>query len=263
MYLTQFANVRWNGFFSEIFSLKNGAKQGAVLSAILYCVYVNGLFLELRKKKSGCWVEGTFLGLLGYSDDNFVLAPSRGALQEMLLTCEEYAANHGLKFSTDPDPRKSKMRCLTFLQKERHIMPVQLCGNDLPWVKNCKHLGNIIVSSEDADYGDIRSQDIKTKRARFIERNNEAIQEFHFSHPRTLVRLNSIYNSHFYGSCLWDLNSDWVLKFEKTWNIAIRKMLRLPQETHCYLIEPVSGLYHMRSLITSRFLELEIVRKNH
>ena len=31
-------------------------------------------------------------------------------------------------------------------------------------------------------------------------------------------------------------------------------MLRLPQETHCYLIEPVSGLYHMRSLITSRFL---------
>ena len=34
MYLTQYANVRWDGAFSEIFSLKNGCKQGAVLSAI-------------------------------------------------------------------------------------------------------------------------------------------------------------------------------------------------------------------------------------
>ena len=114
----------------------------------------------MRRKKSGCWVNGTFLGLLGYSDDNFVLAPSRGALQEMLLTCENYAASHGLKFSTDPDPKKSKTRCLSFLQNERFIKPVKLCNNDLPWVENCKHLGNIIVSSKAADNGDIRSQDI-------------------------------------------------------------------------------------------------------
>ena len=161
-------------------------------------------------------MEGTFLGLLGYSDDNFVLAPSRGALQEMLLTCEEYAARHGLRFSTDPDPKKSKTRCLSFLQKERIIKPVKLCGNELPWVKSCKHLGNIIVSSEAAENGDIRSQDMKTKRARFIERNNEIVQEFYFSHPMTVLYLNSIYNSHFYGSCLWSLDSEWFEKFEKT-----------------------------------------------
>ena len=44
MYLIQYANVRWDGDFSGIFSLRNGCKQGAVLSAIAYCVYVNGLF---------------------------------------------------------------------------------------------------------------------------------------------------------------------------------------------------------------------------
>ena len=172
----------------------------------------------------------------------------------MLLTCENYAASHGLKFSTDPDPKKSKTRCLSFLQNERFIKPVKLCNNDLPWVENCKHLGNIIVSSKAADNGDIRSQDVKTKRARFIDKNNEIIQEFYFSHQRTLVELNCIYNSHFYGSCLWNLNSEWVEKFEKSWNIAIRKMFKLPLETHCYLIEPVSGKPHMRSLVTSRFL---------
>ena len=70
----------------------------------------------------------------------------------------------------------------------------------------------------------------------------------------TLVELNKIYNSHFYGSCLWDLKSNWVTKFENSWNISLRKMLKLPRETHCYLLEPISDQYHMRSLIASRFL---------
>jgi hypothetical protein len=48
-----------------------------------------------------------------------LLAPSREALQVMLKICENYAASHGLKFSTDPNPKKSKTRCLAFLQKER------------------------------------------------------------------------------------------------------------------------------------------------
>ena len=104
MYLTQYANFRWDGVFSGIFSLRNGCKQGAVLSAIAYCVYVNGLFEELRRNRSGCWIGQTFLGLLGYSDDNFLLAPSREALQVMLNICEKYAERHGLRFSTDPDP---------------------------------------------------------------------------------------------------------------------------------------------------------------
>ena len=54
LFLTQFANVRWCGLYSSKFSLKNGCKQGAELSVIAYCVYVNGLFEELSKNKSGC-----------------------------------------------------------------------------------------------------------------------------------------------------------------------------------------------------------------
>ena len=34
----------------------------------------------------------------------------------------------------------------------------------------------------------------------------------------------------------------------------MRNMLRLPRETHCYLIEPVSEQFHMKSLVSSRFL---------
>ena len=51
MYQKQTANVRWNGTKSKCFPISNGVKQGAVLSAILYCFYVNGLFQLLRKRK--------------------------------------------------------------------------------------------------------------------------------------------------------------------------------------------------------------------
>ena len=262
MYLTQYANVRWNGMFSGVFTMRNGCKQGAVLSAIAYCVYVNGLFEELRRNRSGCWAGQTFLGLMGYSDDNFLLAPSREALQAMLTICEEYAASHGLRFSTDPDPKKSKTKCLAFLQKERVVRPVVLCGNELPWVNSCKHLGNTIVSTASAA-GDIRCQDIRNKRAAFINKNNEIIQEFHFAHPSTLAEVNKIENSHFYGSVLWNLSSKEVVKLEKSWNVSIRRMFNLPRETHCYLVEPISDQPHVRTLLARRFLTfIQAIRRS-
>ena len=106
IYTEQFANVRWNGQLSSMFTMHNGVRQGAILSALAYCFYCEQLFSLLEKRRYGCWINGYYLGLLGYSDDNICLAPSLEALQEMLKTCEEFAMSHNLKFSTNPDPKK-------------------------------------------------------------------------------------------------------------------------------------------------------------
>ena len=47
--------------------MKNGVKQGAVLSALLFCVYVDELFKILRKKRTGCWINNNYIGILGYA----------------------------------------------------------------------------------------------------------------------------------------------------------------------------------------------------
>ena len=44
MYTVQTTNVRWGNELSDYFRISNGVKQGGVLSAILYCFYVNDLF---------------------------------------------------------------------------------------------------------------------------------------------------------------------------------------------------------------------------
>ena len=249
MYVTQYANVRWNGTFSSEFSLSNGVKQGAVLSAILYCVYVNGLFMQLRENQSGCRIGQDYLGILGYADDNFLLSPTLDGLQEMLDTCQKYASEHNLQFSTDPIPAKSKTKCLAFLLKERSIRKLELNGNKLPWWPTGKHLGNKIENQING-----MKMDIKEKRAKFIDRTNEICQEFHFGHPESKFKVNNIYNSHFTGSPLWNLFSKESESFEKTWNIAFRIMFDLPRETHRYFVEEVSEAPHLKTVLIKSFL---------
>ena len=249
VYMNQFANVRWNGEFSSIFSIGNGVRQGAILSGILYCFYTNNLFSTLRSRRTGCWVSGTFMGIFGYSDDNFLVAPSLDSLQEMLLTCEEYAEEHNLKFSTNPNPTKCKTKCIGFLFKERPIQPVYLCGVPLPWVKSGKHLGNNLT-----DRCDGKKQDMKVRRAAFIDKNNDLNQEFAFCHPVAKIKMNLIYNFHFTGSPLWDLFSREAEMVENSWNTSVRIMFDVPLQTHKYFIEPLSETKHLKKVLLKRFM---------
>ena len=68
----------------------------------------------------------------------------RKALQELLDTCHEYATEFNLKFSTDPNPVKSKTKCLLFSNKKLTIEKMNLGENKLPWVEKGKHLGNTL-----------------------------------------------------------------------------------------------------------------------
>ena len=199
-----------------------------------------------------CWIQGKFSGAVGYADDNPVMSPTLEGLQQMMSTCEKFATDHNLQFSTNPIPKKSKTKCLAYLKKERPLKPIKLNGNNLPWISspdNVSHLGNTIDNS-----CNLVACDIMEKRARFIQRNNEINQEFHFVNPSTKFHLNKIYNMSFSGSPLWDLFSDEAVSLEKTYNKAIRIMWNIPLETHRYLIEPISNQSHLKFTLIQRFL---------
>ena len=77
--------------------------------------------------------------------DIVLLAPSRGAMELMLATCEEFAAENNLKLSTDPDPKKSKTKCIYMCGKIRNVVypaSLQLYEVDLPWDTSAVHLGH-------------------------------------------------------------------------------------------------------------------------
>ena len=167
----------------------------------------------------------------------------------MLKTCQEYAAEHNLRFSTDPNPRKCKTKTLAFLRTERNLPSMILCGNPLPWTDKCKHLGTTISNKVDGC-----EEDMRVKNAMHIEKNIELNQEFFFAHPSTKLLVNQIYNSHYTSSPLWNLFGSGAARIEGSYNRSVKIMLDLPYATHRNLIEPLTGQKHVKRVPINRFL---------
>ena len=111
------------------------------------------------------------------------------------------------------------------------------------------HLGITLTNEKN-----ILASDMGVKKARYISRNIELNQEFHFAAPETKVKINDIYNSSWFGSVLYNLYSIEAVKLESTYNRSIKVMLDLPCQTHRGLIEPISGRKHQRTGFIKRFM---------
>jgi hypothetical protein len=202
VYEEQFAWVRWGETRSERFPITNGTRQGSMVSPALWSVYLDMLIKELREMGIGCHVGGLFMGVVVYADDVLLMAPTRGAMQTMLDKCEEYAAANNIMFSTDPDPIKSKTKCIFVCGDKKNLSkpaPLSLCGRDLPWVPTATHLGHELSETGSME------QDAKVKRATFISRSVEIRETFKFASPVEVLHAMKVYCSSFYGCMLWDL----------------------------------------------------------
>ena len=60
-------------------------------------------------------------GCLCYADDVVLIGPCQQAMQMMLATVENFALRYNISFSTDPDPKKSKSKCIYVVGKKRNL----------------------------------------------------------------------------------------------------------------------------------------------
>ena len=257
IYFNQSCFIRWNSVESKSFSVKNGVRQGAILSPSLFCVYLDTLLAQLRETGVGCHVGGAYVGAFGYADDVTLLAPSREGLQIMLKICEDFAITHSMQFSTDPVPSKSKSKCLFFSRSRSYaeIEEVILNGNKLPWVTSAKHLGNLLSTKLNLTFFCPETKsDLLCKRAILFEKVHQVMQQFGYLEPELTVKLLSIYSTALYGSTLWQLNSAEHLQLNKSWNTAMKILWELPHATHTRFLESLSPVPHLESVLTGRYL---------
>ena len=80
----------------------------------------------------------------------------------------------------------------------------------LPWVTSTKNLDCTIHNNENGMVCDLME-----KRAAYINKNNELMQEFGFAHSDTMIKINNIFNTALYGSVLWDLFGKEAKRLEK------------------------------------------------
>ena len=241
-YLEQKCFVRWNSEDSDLFSVQNGVRQGAVLSPILFSFYVNDLIGILRASGLGCYIANRFFGIVAYADDMLLLAPKRHVLQKMVDISESYMIDHKINFS----PQKTK--CLCFGTDKTTVKKICVSGTQIEWSAQAVHLGVILCSDGKLD------QDVNSKRAHFITNCHYLLDEFRGSHPEVQTRLLILYNSSCYGSNLWDLFGDSCRKLLTSWNVNLREIWKLPYQTHRYFYEHLTKCRHLKVLLSKRFL---------
>ena len=83
--------VKWQNSFSDSCCVISGVRQGGVLSAWFWAVYMDDLVKQLRASKLGCHIANLFVACVLYADDVCLIAPTRKSLQLLLDTCHDYA----------------------------------------------------------------------------------------------------------------------------------------------------------------------------
>ena len=241
MYENQLCRTRWESADSMYFSTINGIRQGGVASPILFTLYMEELIKKLEEKEVGCHIGREYFGCLVYADDVTLLAPTASALQKMLNTCEEF----GAEFDVCYNPEKSV--CISF--GDANVNPaMSLCGKNLKWQNEVKHLGNIInCKLDDCD-------DICSKKCDFISRVN-AVNTNYASAP-WYVRKKLLISKccSFYGSQIWRL--DKVSNLVVCWRKAARRVLRIPYKSRSVLIPPLLECMSLDVQFVNRFLKL-------
>ena len=247
-YTNQQCTVKWDGSVSSSFTIGNGVRQGAVLSPVLFNLYMDELFTVLRESDIGCKIDQFYYGCIGYADDFCLLCPTRSGLQKMVDITKDYCDHHGITISTDVNVEKSKTKCLCF-NNDSNLEHIILYGRPLPWVDSHMHLGHTIHINERNDC------DILIQRAEFISNIHALYQELGNIPPQIFLSLVNIYFTSFYGSVLWDLEGDVAKRLYSTWNFNIRNTFDLPFGTHRYILHALSNRPPLEVSFSRRFIK--------
>ena len=160
---------------------------------------------------------------LFYADDLVLLLCPQTWLQELLETCERYAAEHDIIFNTQKSVtliRRSKML------KDADIQPFSLCGKNLSEVNEVKYLGHFITADGKDD------KDMNRACRQLYAQGNSLIRKFHMCTDEVKIKLFVTYCSQFYCAQLWlfSIHDKCYKKLNVAYNNVFRFLLRLPRD---------------------------------
>ncbi|XP_064292154.1 uncharacterized protein LOC135309756 [Plodia interpunctella] len=149
-----------------------------------------------------------------------LLSPSVGGLRKLLATCEDYAAEHGLKYNS------KKSEVLIFKAKNQtpcSVPPVILDGTALQIVTKFKYLGHVVTEDLKDDL------DIERERRALAVRCNMLVRRFARSTKEVKLTLFRAYCQTLYSSSLWFRHTQRAYNALRVqYNNAFRVLLRLP-----------------------------------
>ena len=210
------SSCHWRGSSGDLFQVCTGTKQGGVISPRIFTMYMDDLISRLRERGVGCHLIKVFVACLFYADDLCLIAPSRGAMQEMLTICQEYCAEFCLNFNV----KKTKVLAFGPISKRGEIAPLLLDSKPIDFVSEWRYLGATIVAGPTLTFSS------KQALASFYRAVNSLLSSFR--KPDEIVLMHLLYTNCVpilsYGAEVIEFSSTDMRECNIALNDAIRRI---------------------------------------
>ena len=242
-YIMSTAVVKWNKSLSNPFGINNGVKQGAVLSAPLFALYIDPLLQRLRHSKQGCHIGNLCANAFAYADDIVLLSPTCKALRFLVSICELFALEYLLNFN----PEKCKVLIFSSSDHNFQNINITICNHRIENVKSEKHLGHLFQVTNPIINIDSIIKDINV-------RTNVIVNKFRPISWQAKVTLFMSQCSSLYGCPLWQLDNPKIKELCTGWRVCNRKILGMHPCTRSYLLHSIMDTMPIDDIIMNRIL---------
>ena len=131
--------------FFDPFIINVGVKQGGMLSAFLFSLYINDLIVECINTNIGALFKNINTCIIVYADDVILISPNDNHLQKLLNICGEFGQKWNIKFN----PTKSNI--VEFGRQFFNFSQFYLNHQLIPKIDKLKYLGVFIDKNLDFD----------------------------------------------------------------------------------------------------------------
>ena len=252
-YATSSCSVLLNGSVSSEFPILQGVRQGAILSPLLYSIFVDELLDHLQASSAGVSVNSINCAAPMFADDLALVAASGERLQTLLDICSSYASKWRYHFNS------SKSGVMVFGESSRSRPALRnsrswiLGSSSISEVDNYHHLG-ILRSLSNSSRPKIAER-CSAGRSAFFSLNSLG-SRFGCLHPITSFRLYSSLSLPIliYGSELWNLSKSDLLLISRVHRKILRTIQGLPTRCSSNALTALIGSCDISHLIQIRQL---------
>ena len=229
--------VHFNGSFSNSWQIKQGVRQGRILSAYFFTYYIDDILKRVFSEDIGCCIGVNKFNVLAYADDIVLISPSAGGLRFLMNIFNDSVGVHRLYLNVN------KTKIMVFRNKKKKVF------NDIPFFMNGVKLENVAcfkylgcVLKWDLDDSD----DILKCLSAFNRSFGFLYRKFYSVNIEILFSLFLSFCLSFYGAELWFYRSDCKEAFNKmavSYHCALKKILGVPKFYSNHLTCSVLGAF--------------------
>ena len=245
--------VLWNSCISRSFNIQQGVRQGAILSPLLYSLFVDSLLDQLTSSGHGVSIGNIYCAAPMYADDLALISGSEVDLHHMLAIASEYALLWRYRFNA------AKSAVLVFgespvsRKRNRLLRKWFVGGSPIPECDSQHHLGILrTVTSSSV----LRTTECCSSGRSDFFALNAVGSRFGCLHPSTSFKLYSSFCILIllYGCELWSPTGAEITMLEKVHRKILRTIQGLPLRCHSRALQFLMSVPSILSLIHQRQL---------